>query len=518
MEKQANGKVWIAGAGPGDAGLLTVKVRALLDRVDVIVYDALVSVEILSLIPPETELIYVGKRAGHHAVPQTEINEILLRQARQGKAVLRLKGGDPFVFGRGGEEVELLAEHGIPFEVVPGVTSAAAVPAYAGIPLTHRDFTSSFHVITGHPRKDGTSRIDYPALVKMKGTLVFLMGVTSLERIMEGLMQAGMEKDTPAAVLEKGTLAGQRRIVSTVSGLAEKASEAGIGMPAIIIVGKVCALAEEFHWAEDRCLGGRQILVTRPRRVSSSLADKLRFYGAQVIELPSIRTQMISPNPRLKEALEGLGKSGEEWLVFTSPAGVLDFFRQLREQKMDIRSIFGGSWQMKVGAIGSATARELESHGIQADVVPDVFCAKALGEGIAQAAQTGSHVTVVRAAEGSEELIPPLLAAGLTVDDVPLYETVYETHEQVREKIQDLFAAGAIDAVTFTSASTVKGFVQGVGLSDYRHVTAVCIGEQTAKEAARLGMRVLVSREASIDSMIQTVMEEFGCCGIHANG
>lgn len=514
MKDTAGGKVWIAGAGPGDAGLLTVKARTLLERADVIVYDALVSVEILSLIPPETELIYVGKRAGFHQVPQEEINQILLREAKRGRTVLRLKGGDPFVFGRGGEEAELLAGQRIPFEIVPGITSAAAVPAYAGIPLTHRDYTSSFHVITGHPRKDGTVRINYPALVQTKGTLVFLMGVTSLQGILEGLLEAGLDKDTPAAVLEKGTLAGQRRIVSTAGRLAEEAEKARIGMPAVIIVGKVCSLAEEFHWAEDRCLGGRQILVTRPRRVSSELADKLRFYGAQVIELPSIRTRMISPNPRFKKALADFGRCPQEWLVFTSPAGVHDFFEQLKEQRLDIRSIFAGAWEVKIGAIGSATARELADHGMTADLVPPIYCAKGLGEAVACTARTGSHVTVVRAAEGSAELLPPLLTAGLAVTDVPLYETVYETHDQVRERIQTLFAEGAIDAVTFTSASTVKGFAEGIGLDDYRSVTAVCIGEQTAREASRRGMRVLVSREASMDSMVELMTEEFGCWNI----
>ena len=226
MEK--SGKVWLAGAGPGDAGLLTVRTKQLLEEADVIVYDALISAEILSQIPDGTELIHVGKRSGHHLVPQEGINEILLEEAQKGKKVLRLKGGDPFIFGRGGEELELLKENGIPFEVVPGVTSAEAVPAYAGIPITHRDYTSSFHVITGHPRKDGTSRIDYPSLVGLGGTLVFLMGIASMETILKGLMDAGMNENMPAAVLEKGTLAAQRRVVSTVSGLPKAAKEAGI--------------------------------------------------------------------------------------------------------------------------------------------------------------------------------------------------------------------------------------------------------------------------------------------------
>ena len=233
------GKVWLAGAGPGDAGLLTVKTRQLLCESDVVVYDALVSEEILCQIPDHVERIYVGKRSGHHPVPQEEINAILLREAQKGKRVLRLKGGDPFIFGRGGEELELLVKHQIPYEIVPGVTSASAVPAYAGIPVTHRDFASSFHVITGHPRKGGKLQIDFDALVRLNGTLIFLMGITAMESICRGLLEAGMEPDMPAAVLERGTTAAQRSIVSDVENLPREAKKAGIGMPAIIVVGKV---------------------------------------------------------------------------------------------------------------------------------------------------------------------------------------------------------------------------------------------------------------------------------------
>lgn len=506
---EQRGKVWLAGAGPGDAGLLTVKTRQLMESVDVIVYDALISAEILSLIPPDKEMIHVGKRSGHHMVPQEETNQILLEEAQKGKKVLRLKGGDPFVFGRGGEELELLKEHGIPFEIVPGITSAAAVPAYAGIPITHRDYTSSFHVITGHPRKDGTSRVDYPSLVNLKGTLVFLMGISSMENILNGLMGAGMNPLTPAAVLEKGTLASQRRVVSTVGRLAEDAKRANIGTPAIILVGEVCALADTFHWAEDRPLGGRQILITRPRQNSSRLADRLRTLGAQVIELPSIDTRTISPNPELLEAMKAFGSQAEEeWLVFTSPIGVRVFFEQICKMQMDMRQIFGCPAQVKIAAIGSATARELKERGLFADLVPEVYCAKSLGKEIAKAAKPGSRVTVVRAAIGSEELLPPLLEAGMEAVDIPLYETVYETHEQIKDKIKEQFEAGEIDAVTFTSASTVKGFVHSLELKDYEKIHAVCIGEQTAAEARKYGMQISVSKKASIDSMVELILEE----------
>lgn len=506
-----NGKVWLAGAGPGDAGLLTVKTRQLMETADVIVYDALISAEILCLIPPEKEMIHVGKRSGHHLVPQEEINEILLKEALKGKKVLRLKGGDPFIFGRGGEELELLAEHGIPFEIVPGITSASAVPAYAGIPVTHRDYTSSFHVITGHPRKDGTLRIDYASLVKLNGTLVFLMGISSMEQILKGLIDAGMERTTPAAVLEKGTLSAQRRVVSTLELLPSEAKKAGIGTPAIILVGKVCALSETFHWAEDRPLGGRQILITRPRQNSSRLAEKLRSLGAQVIELPSIETKLISPNPALKSAMEKFGNCAkEEWLVFTSPIGVDVFFGQMMEIGFDIRRIFISPAEVKIAAIGQATERALKEHGILADLVPAVYCAANLGKELAAAADEGSKVTVVRAAAGSEELLPPLLDAGIEAVDIPLYKTVYETHEQMKEKIVSLFEAGEIDAVTFTSASTVEGFVNAIHPIDYGKIHAVCIGEQTAEKARKYGMQIQVSAKASIDSMVELMLQVYG--------
>ena len=507
MEK--SGKVWLAGAGPGDAGPLTVKTKQLLEEADVIVYDALISAEILSQIPDEKELIHVGKRSGHHLVPQEGINEILLEEARKGKKVLRLKGGDPFIFGRGGEELELLKENGIPFEVVPGVTSAAAVPAYAGIPITHRDYTSSFHVITGHPRKDGTSRIDYPSLVGLGGTLVFLMGIASMETILKGLMDAGMNENMPAAVLEKGTLAAQRRVVSTVSGLPKAAKEAGIGTPAIILVGEVCALADTFHWAEDRVLGGRQILITRPRQNSSRLAARLRGLGAQVIELPAIVTEALSPNPVLKEALERFGtRAKEEWLVFTSPIGVEVFFEQLAEMKTDLRRLFGRPAVIKLAAIGSATEKALQEYGLFPDLVPEVYCAASLGKALAEAAEPGSCVTIVRAKIGSKELLPPLREAGLKAEDIALYETVYKTHSHIREKITGLFEEGGIDAVTFTSASTVRGFVNAMELKDYSSILAVCIGEQTAAEAAKYHMQIRVSEKASIDSLTDLLIEE----------
>ena len=243
MEKQ--GKVWLVGAGPSDAGLMTLKGKAVLEQADVVVYDALVSASVLAMIPEQAQTVYVGKRSGHHSVPQPQINQILLEQAQQGKRVVRLKGGDPFLFGRGGEELELLREHNIPFEVVPGITSAIAVPAYNGIPVTHRDYCSSVHIITAHSKQDGELNIPFPALCQLNGTLVFLMGVTSMERICRGLLQAGMDAQTPAAILQEGTSAAQRRVVATLSTLVERAQQEKIQAPAVLVIGKVCQLADQ---------------------------------------------------------------------------------------------------------------------------------------------------------------------------------------------------------------------------------------------------------------------------------
>lgn len=510
-EKERKGKVWLAGAGPGDASLLTLKAARLIEKADVIVYDALISAETLSRIPEKKEVIYVGKHAGDHPVPQEEINRILVREAEKGKQVLRLKGGDPFVFGRGGEELELLIRKGIPFEIVPGVTSAAAVPAYAGIPVTHRDYASSFHVITGHARKGGRVDLDFPALVRLKGTLVFLMGLSAMEFLLNGLTEAGMDPDTPAAVLENGTCAGQRRVTATVGTLKEASDRAGIKTPAIIVVGKVCALSSQMHWAEDRVLGGRQFLVTRPRQSSSSLAERLRDLGAQVIEMPAIRTEPICPNRRLREALETFGThADQEWLVFTSPAGADLFFDQLMELGMDLRSLLVRGAEVRIAAIGSGTAAALGKRGLIPDLVPRVYSAAALGEALAETAAEGSRITVARAEKGSEELLPLLLKAGLDVDDIPLYRTLYETHPLLKDRIRELLEQGRIDAVTFTSVSTVRGFTGAVECADYTGIRAVCIGEQTAAEAAKYGMQIQVSDQASMDAMVGKIVELFG--------
>ena len=509
MEEKKCGKVWIAGAGPGEAGLLTVKTASLIKEADAVVYDALISAEILSLIPEKTEKINVGKRADHHLVPQKEINQILVNLAKEGKQVLRLKGGDPFVFGRGGEEVELLAKAGISFEIVPGITSSVAVPAYAGIPVTHRDYTSSFHVITGHARKGGESRIDYETLARLDATLVFLMGVTALPEICEKLRMAGMPDDTPAAVIQEGTLACQKKVVSDLQNLPGRVREEKIQAPAVIVVGKVCALSESFSWAEQRPLGGRQILITRPRSQGQTFARTLRGLGAQVIEFPSIQVEPLRGKREKERILTALKeirnrKTGTSWIVFTSAAGVRSFFNFLEEMNLDIRTL----WGSRFAVIGSGTGRELGKRGIRPDLMPDVYEAEKLGEALAGQTKPGDLVTAFRAREASEELFPPVLKTGAECVDIPVYETGTGADDAWTEKIAAQFQEGKIDLVTFTSASTVRGFESTMrGKVVPGRILALCIGRKTEEEAKRLGMRTAVAEEATVESMTEKILE-----------
>ena len=491
------GKVWLVGAGPGDVGLFTMKGKEILEKAEVVVYDSLVGQGILSQIPSSARLINVGKRANHHTMPQEEINQVLLKEAQAGSRVVRLKGGDPFLFGRGGEELELLAEHGIPYEVVPGVTSPISVPAYNGIPVTHRDFTSSLHIITGHKRAGKEYDIDFEALVRTRGTLVFLMGIASLGDICAGLLKGGMDADMPAAVLQKGTTAGQKRVVATVGTLKAEVDRQGIETPAIIVVGKVCTLADEFSWYEKLPLAGWKILVTRPRNLISQTAARLREKGAEVLELPAIRTEALSDEQRLYEAFDHLGNY--QWIVFTSPTGVEIFFAEMQKRELDIRSL----GTAKIAAIGEGTKKKLAQHGLYADFLPSVYDGDTLGTELAAKLSGGEHILIPRAEKGNENLVRSLAEAGAIVDDVPTYRTLYEKSLLIDEKKE--FEAGNINCVVFTSASTVKGFVEGTKGLDYTKVKAACIGKQTKAAADAWGMETYMSEKATIDSLITLV-------------
>ena len=497
QEQVPVGKVWLVGAGPGDPGLFTLKGKEVLSRADVVVYDALVGSGVLTMIPKDAELINVGKRSSNHLAPQETINRILVEEAKKGKRVVRLKGGDPFLFGRGGEEMELLKLEKIPCEVVPGVTSAIAVPAYNGIPVTHRDFCSSVHIITGHKKKDEKYDIDFEALVRTKGTLVFLMGVKALPDIMKGLLENGCDPFMPAAILRKGTLAGQKRIVATVSTLEEEVERQGVETPAIIVVGKVCDLAQEFAWYEELPLAGKKILVTRPRELVSVMSRKLREKGAEVLELPAICTVPIPDNALLQKAIKELNTY--QWLVFTSPSGVRIFFDELRAEKKDIRALAG----LQIAALGSGTAKVLESHGLYPELIPEIFDGEALGKALAEKLSGTEKLLIPRAALGGRELIEELQKKGVVVDDIPTYDTLYETPGAVDEKAE--FDAGTVDYAVFTSASTVRGFEQAVKGIDFSKVKAVCIGRQTKAAADALGMETYMAEKATMDSVVACV-------------
>ena len=457
----AAGKVWLVGAGPGDIGLFTLKGAAVLQQADVVVYDSLVGEGVLAKIPEHARLINVGKRANHHTMVQEDINKVLLEEAEKGNKVVRLKGGDPFLFGRGGEELELLSENGIPYEIVPGVTSPISVPAYNGIPVTHRDFCSSLHIITGHKRAGQEYDIDFKALTRTKGTLVFLMGIAALEDICKGLLAGGMDPNVPAAVLQKGTTAGQKRVVATVGTLKEEVDRQGIETPAIIVVGKVCSLADKFAWYEKLPLAGWKVLVTRPRQHISKTADLLRQKGAEVLELPSICTVPVENNGRLYEAFEKLDTY--QWIIFTSPAGVEIFFDEMDRKEMDVRSL----GQAKIAVIGEGTKKKLKEHHLLADFVPGVY-------------------------DGQ-------------VDDIATYTTRYEKSRLIDEKKE--LETGSVDCVVFTSASTVKGFVEGTKGLDYTKVKAACIGKQTKAAADAYGMQTCMAKKATIESLIELVEE-----------
>ncbi len=495
----AAGKVWLVGAGPGDIGLFTLKGEAVLQQADVVVYDSLVGEGVLARIPEHARLINVGKRASHHTMVQEDINKVLLEEAQKGNKVVRLKGGDPFLFGRGGEELELLSENGISYEIVPGVTSPISVPAYNGIPVTHRDFCSSLHIITGHKRAGQTYDIDFRALTQTKGTLVFLMGIAALEDICKGLLNGGMDPDMPAAVLQKGTTAGQKRVVATVSTLNAEVDRLGIETPAIIVVGKVCSLADRFAWYEKLPLAGWKVLVTRPRQHISKTADLLRKKGAEVLELPSICTVPVEDNSRLYEAFEKL--AAYQWIIFTSPVGVEIFFDEMDRKEMDVRSL----GQAKIAVIGEGTKKKLKEHHLLADFVPSVYDGETLGTELAKELQGDEKILIPRAEAGNKKLTELLEQTGAKVDDIATYTTCYEKSRLIDEKKE--FETGSVDCVVFTSASTVKGFVEGTPGLDYTSVKAACIGKQTKAAADAYGMQTRMAKKATIESLIELVEE-----------
>lgn len=501
------GKVWLVGAGPGDAGLLTRKAYEVLQQAEVIVYDALVSLEILCELPAEAKKIYVGKRAGQHAMPQEQISQLLLTEAKAGHLVARLKGGDPFVFGRGGEELALLAQENIPYEVIPGITSAIAAPAYAGIPITHRDYASSFHVVTGHTRAGGEDRIDYEMLAKAGGTLLFLMGVQELRNICDKLQQAGMDGQTPAAIIENGTTYQQRKLLATLSTLAERAAEKQFRSPSVIMIGEVTRLMNELAWREKLPLFGKQCIVTRPREQAKKLSQKLKEAGACVLQMPAIEIQAIQKKQEefdllLQDMSENFFE--ENWIVLSSPSDVEIFYQLLAGSAYDLRTI---GTRARWAVVGRRTADALRRYGIRADFMPDVYDADSLAEGLKRKVSASSKVYVFKSERGSSAVQQMMTECGIPCSELVIYRTVLCEEDALTDQIWQA-ACAPQTYVTFTSASCVDGFIEEVGETrNFACVQAVCIGKKTAERAKEAGMQVLIAREASVESMVDLLKE-----------
>ena len=499
------GKVYLVGAGPGDPELLTLKGARCLAEADVIVYDRLIDDRLIEKASSQGELIYVGKKAGQHTLHQSKINELLVIKAREGKTVVRLKGGDPFLLGRGGEEAEALVNADIPFEVVPGVSSAIAVPAYAGIPVTHRNMASSVAIVTGHedPTKADSS-IAWDKLSTGVDTLVFLMGMGNLEQIVKQLVKNGRPPSTPVAIIREGTSPRQQTLVGTLADIAAKASRCGFEAPALIVVGEVVSLRKQLRWFDNQPIFGKRVLVTRSRKQASSLSQLLARHGALPIELPTIEVQAISDNVELDRAITNL--RDYSWLVFTSANGVEIFFGRLLELGRDSRDLC----EVKLCVIGPATAAALGRYGLVADCIPPEYLAEAIADCLREENIAGRRILMARAESVPPELVNKLTQLGAIVDELALYRTVPAGISAT--DASQMLLAGQIDITTFTSSSTVKNLVSMLGKNGevVNRTRVACIGQVTAATAARLGVRVdVVAKEHTIPGLVQAIIEDY---------
>ncbi len=507
-EKRNKGMVYLVGAGPGDPELITAKGIRCIASADVLIYDYLAARTLLNHARPGCECVYVGKKGGDHTLSQDGINALIVAKAADGKIVTRLKGGDPFIFGRGGEEAEELFRAGISFEIVPGVTSAIAAPAYAGIPLTHRQFTSTVAFITGHedPAKDA-SNIDWAALAKGIGTLVFLMGVKNLPNIVGRLRQHGRAASTPAALVRWGTTTRQKTVTGTLEDIEAKARAAGIKAPAVIVIGKVVTLRDTLKWFEKRPLLGRRIVVTRARAQASDLVQKLTALGGECVQCPTIE---VSP-PDSWDALDlAIGNLAQyHWLIFTSVNGVQYFFERLFHQGLDTRRL----GHLRTAAIGPATAERMRRFGLNTDIMPETYQAEAVVEAFSSVAVNGQKVLLPRAKEARAVLPEEMRRMGAEVDEVVAYQTI-EAADGSRVLLTEL-EEEAIDMVTFTSSSTVRNFRALLPEGDkaaelMQGVTVACIGPITADTARSLGFQVdIIARDYTIAGLCDAVINHY---------
>jgi uroporphyrinogen III methyltransferase/synthase len=500
------GTVYLVGAGPGDTGLLTLRGAELLGRADVVVYDALVNADLLQLARPSSEIIYGGKRAKDHAISQEELNKLLIAKAREGKTVVRLKGGDPYVFGRGGEEAEQLADADVAFEVVPGVSSFVAVPNYAGVPLTHRDFCSRLTLMTGHedPAKE-TSTIDWPQVAKTPGTKVIMMGTVRIGEIAATLVSHGMNPATPIAMVRWGTTGRQESIEGTLANIAEVLQKAKMGAPTVAVIGEVVKLRPKLNWFERRPLFGQRIVVTRAREQASQLVERLQDLGAEILQVPTIK---LVPPTRREDVVDALLElNAYDWLVFTSPNGVTTFFEYFFRQFHDLRDIGG----CRIAAVGPATAKKLKELHLQVDLMPDEALASSIAEAFSEFESIENlRICLLRAEVANRELPAALEAMGAIVDDIGCYKTVPET-EDPGGAAAKLLESGA-DWVTFTSGSTVDHFHQRfdlpVLLKKFPQMRIASIGPETSKALAALGVTPNIeASEHTIDGLIEALLE-----------
>jgi uroporphyrinogen III methyltransferase / synthase len=504
---KSKGMVYLVGAGPGDAGLMTVRGAELLARAEVVVYDALVNHDLLRLAPPEAELIYAGKRSNAHAIPQDQLNQLLVDKARAGKCVVRLKGGDPYVFGRGAEEAGELADAGVPFEVVPGISSSIAGPNYAGIPLTHRDHCSAFTVVTGHedPSKD-EPEVDWAQVAKAPGTKVVLMGISRMREIAAELTANGLSGDTPVAMIRWATTGRQQSVCGTLNTIADAAEKADFKPPGLTVIGDVVRLREKLNWFEKRALFGRRIVVTRTREQASQLSRRLLELGADVLEVPTIR--IIPPTDRQVIADVLLELNSYDWLVFTSPNGVSTFFEIFFKAFADLRDVGG----VRIAAVGPATAAKLRELHLKVDVMPKEYVASKIAEAMAADGSLDNlKVLLLRAEEANRDLPKELESMGAIVDDAACYKTVPETEDRTGAAAR-LLEEGA-DWITFASSSAVESFHARFDLKQLltRHpqIKLASIGPETSRTIGAIGLNVdLEAREHNIEGLVKALVKD----------
>ena len=482
-DRKQTGRCYLVGAGPGDLGLVTLRAKQLIGQAELLVYDYLCNPEMLQWAPETAEIIYAGKKAGAHTLKQDEINALLVEKAREGKQVVRLKGGDPFLFGRGGEEAQALAAASVPFEVVPGVTSAIAAPAYAGIPVTHRDLTSHVTFFTGHedPEK-AESSINFAALAQLGGTQVMLMGVERIEAIAQQMMAHGARRDLPVALVRWGTTGRQQTVRGTLEDIAQQVAAMNFSPPAVAIFGEVVSLGGELAWHEGRLLSGRRIVVTRTRKQAGALSEQLRQLGAEVIELPTIRIEPPSDLRAFAELVQDA--HAYDWIVFTSPNGVTAFFEMFYKLYDDARDLGGA----RIAAIGPATAQRVRDFHLKVDLQPDEFVAEAVVREFKKQGDIENLRILIARAEEARDLLPKELGAlGAIVDVAFAYRTVPETTD--RTEARSRLAAEGADMITFTSSSTVENFL-ALGLPWPQGMQVASIGPITSQTARDHGLTI----------------------------